>query len=68
MHISTRAVAWFLGLITLGLFVVALLAITGSLGHTVIGTYTGFHVLGVLIAVAGVLALVAALLRGTTKT
>ena len=70
MHVSTRGVAWSLGLFTVGLLIVAILAMTGAMGldETVVGTYTGFHVIGVLVAAAGVLALVAALLRGAART
>ena len=70
MHVSTRAVAWSLGLFTVGLVVIAILAMTGAMGldRTVIGSYTGFHVIGVLVAATGVLALVAALLRRPART
>ena len=67
MTISARAVAWLLGLLTLALLAVAALAMTGALADTVFSTYSGFHVLGVLIAAVGVLALVAALLRGRVR-
>ena len=67
MKVPSRALAWSLGILTVGLVVIAVLAMTGAMGldETVIGSYTGFHVIGVLVAAAGMLALVAALLRGT---
>jgi len=70
MHVSTRAVAWSLGVFTVALLAAAILAMTGliSLDDTVFGTYTGLHVVGVLVAFTGVLALVAALLRRGVRT
>ena len=65
MGISTRAVAWVLGVFTVALIVVAVLAMTGAIAESIIGGYTGFHVIGVLIAATGVLALVAGLVRRT---
>ena len=66
MFVPTRAMTWVLALVTLGLVIVALLAMTGEiLDRTILGNYTGYHALAVLATVTGVLALVAALLRGT---
>lgn len=66
MFVPTRAMAWVLALVTLGLVIVWFLAMTGEfLDQTLLGSYTGYHAVAVLAAVTGVLALVAALLRGT---
>lgn len=70
MQVSGRAVAWSLGFLAVGLFGAGLLAIAGVMGldETVLGTYNGIHVLGVLLAVIGGLAFVAAVLRRPTNT
>lgn len=62
--------AWSLGIAPAALLVAGLLAITGTmnLNDTVLGTYSGMHVLGLVLAVVGMLALVAALVRSTAKT
>ena len=65
-----RPIAWLLGLFVVALALAAVLAMTGTLGMdaTILGTYTGMHVAGVVLAVVGVLALVVVLSRRTAKT
>lgn len=47
MFVPTRAMTWVLALVTLGLVIVALLAMTGEiLDQTILGDYTGYHAPG----------------------
>lgn len=67
MRIPSRAMTWALSSFVLALVLASLFAMTGVLGpdQTILGSYTGMHIAGVVLAVAGVLALVAVLLRSS---
>ena len=59
MRMSSRAVAWILGLFAAALLVTGLLAVTGlaGLNETTLGSYNGMHIAGFVLAVVATLAL-----------